>query len=220
MIINAAKAVFPGVPLQCCFFHLGQSLYRKIQAEGLQEAYNNPEDRTIKQYTHMILALAYIPLEDVRTAFDLLRDDVPDELLEVMDYFKVTYVVGRPARGRRAAVAPRYPPPLWNVYNAAVNDTSKTNNASEGWHNRFRLLLGKHHPDMYTFLKEIQKEQADTEVSIAELSLGKKVKAAPKKKWLDLQARIRSVVLQYDDEYKSQNRVLDYLRTVGYNVSL
>lgn len=219
-IINAAQAVFPDVPVQCCLFHLGQSLYRKIQAEGLQQAYNNPEDRSIKQYTHMILALAYVPLEDVRTACDLLRDDVPDELLEIMDYFKVTYVVGRPARGRRAAVAPRYPPPLWNVYNATVNDTAKTNNASEGWHNRFRLLLGKHHPDMYTFLKEIQKEQADTEVSIAELSLGKKVKAAPKKKWLELQARVRSVALRYDDEFKRENRLLDYLRTIGYNVNL
>ena len=61
-IINSAKTVFPGVPIRCCFFHLGQSLYRKIQDKGLQVAYNDLKDRTIKEYTRMILALAYVPL--------------------------------------------------------------------------------------------------------------------------------------------------------------
>jgi len=48
-IINSVKAVFPGVPISCCYFHLGQSLYQKIQDEGLQVAYNDVEDITIKE---------------------------------------------------------------------------------------------------------------------------------------------------------------------------
>ena len=43
--INRFEDVYPNVPITCCFFHLDQSLYRKIQSEGLQEACNDPNDR-------------------------------------------------------------------------------------------------------------------------------------------------------------------------------
>ncbi|KAL6953037.1 hypothetical protein U1Q18_051221, partial [Sarracenia purpurea var. burkii] len=50
---------------KCCFFHLGQAVYRRIQDEGLATQYNNEEDRELKTYTHMMLALAYVPVGDV-----------------------------------------------------------------------------------------------------------------------------------------------------------
>lgn len=40
-ITNACEEVFPTVPVSCCFFHLAQSMYRRVQGEGLQQAYNN-----------------------------------------------------------------------------------------------------------------------------------------------------------------------------------
>ena len=64
-IINASLAVFPDVPCSCCFFHLGKCVYRHIQNDGLQIAYNDPFDRDIKKYTHMMLGLAYVPIEEV-----------------------------------------------------------------------------------------------------------------------------------------------------------
>lgn len=42
-------------------------------------------------------------------------------------------------------------------------------------------MVGKKHQDLYYLLTEFQKEQADSEIIIAELGLGRKVKAAPKK---------------------------------------
>ena len=72
--------------------------------------------------------------------------------------------------------------PLWNQYEATIAGLQRTNNLSEGWHNRFRLVVGKNHPDLYSALKEFQKEQADVEIAVAELSLGRSVKAEPKKK--------------------------------------
>ena len=91
-------------------------------------------------------------------------------------------ISGKPARGRRRAVAPRYPPKIWNQYETAVTKSHRTNNVSEGWHNRFRVVVVKHHPDLYTAIGELQKEQGYTEICVAELSMGKKVKYAPKKK--------------------------------------
>ncbi|KAE9536484.1 hypothetical protein AGLY_007273 [Aphis glycines] len=40
-------------------------------------------------------------------------------------------------------------------------------------HNSFQLVIGKHHPDLYSILSEFQKEQADAMIIIAELSLGR-----------------------------------------------
>ena len=106
---------------------------------------------------------------------------------------------------------------LWNQYDATLAGVAKTNNVSEGWHNRFRIVVGKHHPDLYSAFKELQKEQGDTEIYIVELSLGRKIKAAPKKKWVDTQDRLRRIAKKYDD-YKNTGRVLDYMRSIAYNI--
>lgn len=218
-IINACTEIYPDVDVSCCQFHLGQSVYRKVQNEGLQEAYNDPDNRTVKQNVHMMLALAYVPVDDVANSFRSIKNQAPRSLQTVLTYFDETYVNGRRAVGRRAAVEPRYRPAIWNQYEAALAGDHKTNNISEGWHNRFRLIVGKHHPDLYAALSEIQKEQGDTDIALAELAMGKAVKAAPKRKWLTLKNRIKHIVSEYED-YRARNQVLDYLRTLGYNITL
>lgn len=70
--------------------------------------------------------------------------------------------------------------------------------------------MGKNHPDIYLFIKEIKKEQGDTEIAVVELSLGRRVKAAPKKKWVDTQRKLQRIVLNYEDY-----TILDYLKAVG-----
>ncbi|CAB0040440.1 unnamed protein product [Trichogramma brassicae] len=42
------------------------------------------------------------------------------------------YVHGILPRGRRRAIAPRYPPSMWNQYNAVIHNQSRTNNMSKG----------------------------------------------------------------------------------------
>lgn len=218
-ILNSCHSVFPNTPRTCCFFHLGQSVYRHIQEAGLQQAYSNRGDRSVRTHTHMLLALAFIPVVDVQRVFAEFQAVAPEALLVIFTYFGETYVNGRPGRGRRRAVPPRYPVPLWNQYEAALTGDHRTNNVSEGWHNRFHLIVGKNHPDLYSLLKEIQKEQADSESMIAELALGRAVKSAPKKKWIQLQNRIRFITRQYQ-EYARENRILDYLNLLGNNFTL
>lgn len=218
-IKNAVLSVFPGWVIQYCFFHLGQSVYRRVQSEGLQELYNNPQDRALKEATHMLLSLAFVPLDDVVAAFDELYDSLPDDLVPVATYFEENYIVGRRARGRRRSTAARFPPKLWNAYEATIHNSHRTNNISEGWHNKFRLVVGKHHPSLFGGLEEFRKEQADTETILAQMELGQSVKAAPKKKWLRLHKNIRNVVGQYEG-YKAQGDVVSYLRTLGHHFVL
>lgn len=218
-ILKACTTVFPIARRSCCHFHLGQSLYRRIQGAGLQEAYNDPDNRQLKLHTHMILALAFVPADDVRAAFKVLREFSLADLDPIFSYFNENYIDGRPGRGRRRPVPPRYAIPVWNQFDAARTGAHRTNNVSEGWHNRFRLVVGRNHPDVYSLVKEFQKEQADSESTVAELSLGKTVKAAPKKKWVDAQARIRYITGQYQ-EYKERNDIWAYLETIGSNITI
>lgn len=52
-------------------------------------------------------------------------------------------------------------------------------NVSEGGYNRFRLVIGKHNPDLYSALNEIQKEEVDTVTAI--VGPCHRVKSAQKK---------------------------------------
>lgn len=216
-IINACESVFPAVSVSCCFFHLKQSTYRKIQSEGLQTAYNDPDNRELKIQTSMLLGLAFVPLEDLENNFEILREELVDELLPISDYLEQVYIIGVRARGRRRATPPRYCPIKWNQYEATLNGSHRTNNVSEGWHNRFHIVIGRDHPDFYSALTEILKEQSDTETIITEISLGRNVAAGPKRKWLQYQSRLRAIVNEYET-YKEEGRIIDYLRAIACNI--
>ncbi len=56
-------------------------------------------------------------------------------------------------------------------------------------------------------MTEILKEQTNTEISSAELALGKKVKNFPMWKWVQLQTRIGSIVLDYNTYVDSEEEV-------------
>ena len=123
-------------------FHLGQAVYRKVQRLGLQEAYNHPTDREIKNAVHMLLALAFVPAEDEVTTFEELKNAVPDEMLPLFEYFDETYVSGRrvviPSKNGKAGkdgkggkarnvlqfkrIPLRYPPHKWNQYLATLEN--------------------------------------------------------------------------------------------------
>lgn len=175
--------------------------------------------RSVKIRVHMIMALAMVPEEDVVEIFTLLQDDMPDieRMNELMTYVDETYVSGRPARGNRRRRNPTYPIRLWNHYDTVLQGRARTNNASESWHNRFQILVGKKHPDLYTALTEIQKEQGDVEISVIESNLGRCVKEAPSKKWREFHVRLRNIVAEYD-ERKEDDEVLDYLRNIAYTI--
>lgn len=219
-IIRAAHETFPLAFIALCFFHLKQSLYRHIQSLGLAVEYNNVDDRSLKIFVHKIAALAFIPEGDVMTVFRELKAIAPaiGRTADFVTYFEQTYV-GVTARGRRLAAAPTYQIGWWNQYNAVLQDQDTTNNASEGWHNRFKTVVAKHHPDLFSCIVEFQKEQADIEVCLLELSQGKSVREGPKKKWLQSKERLKRMVESYQD-YKTTGRVMEYLETIANTIVL
>lgn len=80
-IINAVSAVFPAAVLRLCLFHLGQSVYRHVQSEGLQRAYSDPGNREVKIGVHMLISIAFVPSDDVVAVFEQVRSVLPSETI-------------------------------------------------------------------------------------------------------------------------------------------
>ena len=48
----------------------------------------------------------------------------------------------------------------------------RTNNHIEGWHSRIKKIIGKPHPNIYTWVEFIQREEAVAKAKLQALSLG------------------------------------------------
>jgi hypothetical protein len=97
LTFKAAKNAFlvaygDDLNIRFCLFHLGQSIHRRIQSEGLVPVY-----RANEQYRILVRSLAvlsFLNVDLVIHAFQLLRqkaselDDVEENALNIFNYFE------------------------------------------------------------------------------------------------------------------------------------
>ncbi|KAG1651690.1 hypothetical protein GQR58_026831 [Nymphon striatum] len=79
----------PHVRCQGCFYHLTQSIWRKIQELVQVELYKNNED--VKLYCGMLDGLAFLPEDKVVRGMDYLKESAPEELTDLLTYFDFVY---------------------------------------------------------------------------------------------------------------------------------
>lgn len=225
-IILAVNEVVGHDKVRACFFHLCQNVHKRVVSEGLKAAYEDAHDETIRKHVHMLCALAFVPAARVARHYDELKEELPQAIHPIADYFEHTYIrVRRIMRGRgnlrlRIITAPpRYPTAIWNQYEAVLNNFARTNNMSEGWHNKFQMVVGKHHPSMYAFLRELQKEQQDAEITLRQLQIGQKVRKGQSRQRKKYEEQIFNIVAMYEDYYEN-NDILTYLENIGHNIKL
>ena len=100
----------------------------------------------------MLPALAFVPLEEVSSAFDdvaeLIRDEAPD-LAPLVEYFETNYI-------GTAARRPRYPQVLWNQHDRVEAGMVRTNNNVEGWHRGLLSTMAIKNPKIWRFLDELK----------------------------------------------------------------
>jgi hypothetical protein len=101
----------------------------------MQEKYINDSNFSIQ--IRLLLALAFLPINNVKKAFEELLDseyykEHEDFLQLIVDYFEDRWI-GRPTRkqGRRNSI---FSIQMWNCYEATKHALSKTNNSIEGNH--------------------------------------------------------------------------------------
>jgi hypothetical protein len=214
--MNAFHSAFPNAIQRGCFFHLSQSIWRRIQqTEGLKDKYTDDSDFAL-QVRHLA-SLAFVPVDDVVGAFEELidspyfRENSP-KLQPIVDYFEDTWI-GRPLRQNHRR-NPCFAHSLWNCYDATKADLPKTNNSVEGWHYGFNQLLGAHHPTIWKFINGLQKEQSLNELKVEQYIAGQRPPAG-KRIYRDTAEKIKEIVEDY-----GQRPLFDYLKGIAQNFNL
>ena len=100
---------------------------------------------------------------------------------------------------------------MWNV----SNSDTRTNNDLEGWHLRFKNIVGRHHPIIWQLLLKLQEEQAATEVCIQQVLAGQVVKR---------RRLAYTAVNRHIDELKAEYNqgaisAIDFLTGISHNLA-
>lgn len=110
----------------------------------------------------------------------------PPKLL-VLNYFEDTWI-GRPQRRKRRL--PRFQLGLWNCFEATSQGNTRTNNAAEGWHRGFEVMLSASHINIYKFIDALQKEQVLLEAEWERKLAGER--AFKRRKYLPISQKVRN----------------------------
>lgn len=211
--IQSLQLIFPGTSISGCSFHLGQSVWRKVQEERLVQRYNT--DVNFSSKIRSLLALAFVPVVNVINIFEQLTGGDNMEGAEaVCDYFEDNYI-GTLRRGRRTV--PRFPIALWNQYDRVINDLPRSNNAVEGWHQAFNNMLVIAHPSTPRLARKLRQEQHSAALSRRQIELGQSL-PKKKKKYVQMTAALKTIASDYNNR-DSQQYLSDIARILNINVT-
>lgn len=207
--ITAIQNAFKDINIFGCYFHLSQNYLKKIGDLHLLSKYNSNAHFCVS--TKLIIALAFVPLNDLDVAADELADELPDELMPLFEWFEEFYIGKKNRRiGRRK---PRYSPDIWNLHQRVLEGKNRTNNHAEAANRRLNLQMGTH-PTIWTFIANLKKIQSGRDSYYEHLVSGN---SPPKKlkKFQDTDKRIKKLI----DNYDSQNKIL-FLKGIANNIAL
>ena len=74
--INAFRSVYLNATIMGCYFHLTQSILRKVNEIGMKSDYESDDNLRID--VRYLPALAMVPLTDVAEAFWILAGNMPE----------------------------------------------------------------------------------------------------------------------------------------------
>ena len=159
----------------------------------------------------MLNGLAFLPIDRVGEGTQHLRAIAPagEHVQKLLDNFDRTYVSGhyrqirRPphaANGQAAAVVlravpPPFPPNLWNVHDATVNNAARTNNNCEGWNHTFSSVVGHKHPSFAKAVEALQKDCAIMSTLLLQSDRGEPPQKRLRQEMAALQARLQRAVI-------------------------
>ncbi|CAF3438922.1 unnamed protein product [Rotaria socialis] len=92
-VMNSFQEAFSNIDLKCCWYHLVQSLWRKIQKLGLTVPYET--DPLVNSWLRQFMALPLISKGLINDALQLLKDTVPsndNKYQKFIQYFEKEYM--------------------------------------------------------------------------------------------------------------------------------
>ncbi|XP_034236635.1 uncharacterized protein LOC117642496 [Thrips palmi] len=143
--MNVNRDFSPNIFRKGCLFHFNQSLWRKVVDDGLRSLYINAEneDHTVRRDVQRLMAVPFVPMDDVEEVFDMIVEEADDRVLNVATHLDNNYIRGN--RTLRRAIPPLFP----------------TNNVVEAYHSKFQKIMVIHHANVWKFLDELRSEEHD-----------------------------------------------------------
>ena len=107
--INSFRRNFAGAEIKGCFFHLFQSVWRRIQSLGLQQEYSQNSNFALSA------RMIFVPVQQMDDYFIDLSNYLDPSLQPILDYFEDNYL-GRIQRRGTTRRTPMFEPQVWNVF--------------------------------------------------------------------------------------------------------
>ena len=201
--MNAFVAEFPQAQISGCFFHLSQSVIRKVGDLGLKRQFDLDKDFQI--LVKSLPALSFVPLNEVFERFQELgrlfpqgnEDEHVDAIDQLLLYFEHTYIRGREIRLGEHREA-KFPPRLWNHFQDAEMSAPKTTNCCEGFHAALKSLIQSPKPTIWKFLDHMRNDMAIQSLVLANAQVQNPQAKRPK--YVQLASRLSEKVRGYDNE--------------------
>lgn len=209
--MNAFSLAYPDATVTGCYFHLCQSITKKVNEIGLKTEYENNNE--VRGYVRCLPALAFVPPEDVLEAFELLAESMPeniDHVDELTTFFEHTYVRGRRRRGRGQVYGtPLFSIESWNQQAAGGDGIARTTNSVEGWHHGLQTLFMCSHPTLWTFISGLKKDMQKQKAVFLQGATG--IEHVTCKRYRILNERVHRAVSTY-----GRSEVLMFLRAIAH----
>ena len=133
-VCKAVQRIFPECQISFCHFHFCQAIYRRVQKLNLFTSFAN--DPTIYAQVRILMALAYLPPNDIDLVFSKLNDNASEMVKPLMEYMNKNFI----------SSTARFKKDHWSVYELMVQELPRTSNNAESWHSRLNALLRCKHP--------------------------------------------------------------------------
>lgn len=202
---KAVRRVYPNIPIHGCHFHWAQSIYRRVQSEGLSGRFQSVA--AVKKCIKTVLALPLLPAEHIEAALERLTEQNTDaQIGDVLSYIQSNWI--------ESSV---WPPATWSQYQRPI----RTNNDVEAWHRRFnaRAYINSS-PNLYQLISELFKESRLVHIQVKLVSQRKLTKTV-KAKYASLQGKLFVLWGKYAEKTITTSQLLKkaaHLMTFGDNM--
>ncbi|CAF4985702.1 unnamed protein product [Rotaria socialis] len=204
--IKSVKDMLPNILHRGCLFHFSQAVCRQVQSKGLTTKYN--EDEVFRLNVKQLIALAFAPLDQIITSFDLICDQFDDDVDDLVEYFEKNGLVNRKEE------KPQFDHKLWNIHDRVVATVPRSNSSVEGWHNAFASRVAISHPTIVKLGEKIRREQSKYEVDMTKILQGHNIKTK-KACYRKLDDRITRLANSFDPTQLDQ-----FLKNMAANITL
>jgi len=172
---KAVEKCMPRVRHRGCVFHWTQAVWRRMQeVSGLRAQYRQYGD--VYRALRLIFALPFLPPENISSAFSSMRTNLEElGFSELTDYIHKAWITSK-----------RWSPRTWSIFNQSI----RTNNDVEGWHNRLNRKAKTTPLNLYMLIQLLYNEAKMVVVNIRLIS-DKKIRSTQRKKVKTNAARIQ-----------------------------